>query len=90
MLAFYGFEWNRERIVKSAAFPQRSRNWLSRENHNHLRITRILRSLYVLGEMQAARALFDALLAIYDETARSDRGRISERSFEFWKRAIEL
>lgn len=87
LLAFYGFEWQGDRIVRSASFPERSRNWLHDGNHNHLRLTRILRSLSVLGESQAARAMFDALSQIYEDEHRSGRKRISDRSFRFWENA---
>jgi hypothetical protein len=88
MLAFYGFAWSGEWIVKSASFPARS-GWLHPGNHNHLRLTRILRSLTVLAEPRAAQALFEALSVIYDEERSSGRDRISQRSFEFWKNAVE-
>jgi hypothetical protein len=89
MLAFYGFAWEGERIVKSPSFATRSSDWLSWENHNHLRLSRILRSLSVLGESQAAQALFEALSVIYDEERFAGRNHISQRSFEFWKYAVE-
>jgi Opioid growth factor receptor (OGFr) conserved region len=56
-----------DRIVKAAAFPERS-GWLSPGNHNHLRLTRILRSLRLLGELRAAQALFEI------STPRPDSG----------------
>lgn len=87
MLAFYGFAWEGERIVRSALFPERSANWLHAQNHNHLRLTRMLRSLNLLGEPQAARALFSALSDVYDAERRSGRNRISDRSFRFWTEA---
>jgi hypothetical protein len=89
MLAFYGFTWEGERIVKSVAFAERSSNWLSSGNHNHLRLTRILRSLSILGEPEAARALFEVLSEIYQERPRTGRDVISARSFAFWKSAVE-
>lgn len=88
MLAFYGFGWSGERVIKSASFPERS-DWLQPENHNYLRLTRILRSLSVLGEPRAAQALFNALSEIYNEERQTGRDRISERTFHFWRRAIE-
>jgi hypothetical protein len=88
MLEFYGLAWCGERIVRSATFARRSTNWLRAENHNHLRLTRMLRSLYLLGEPQAARALFDVLSDIFSEERRSGRNRISERTFDFWKGAL--
>lgn len=88
MLAFFGFEWSGERVVKGPSFGARSGNWLSPKNHNHLRITRMLRSLYLLGEAQAAKALFRALSEIYEDEDRSGRSRISAVTFGFWSRAV--
>ncbi len=88
MLAFYGFAWSGERIIKSRTFAQRSSTWLHAENHNHLRLTRMLRSLDLLGEPQAARALFDALSEIYSEERQNGRNRISDRTFRFWRNAL--
>jgi hypothetical protein len=89
MLVFYGLMWSGERIVRSPSFNARSRNWLHVENHNHLRLTRMLRSLFVLGEVQTARALFEALADIDERERRSRRARISRRTFQFWRSAIE-
>jgi hypothetical protein len=58
-------------------------------NHNHLRLTRMLRSLQLLGEPQAARALFDALADVYNGERRGGGNGISERTFDFWKSAVE-
>jgi Opioid growth factor receptor (OGFr) conserved region len=88
MLAFYGFAWNSERIEKGSDFARRSGTWLCAGNHNHLRLTRMLRSLCLLGEMQAANALFEALLEIFSEERRNQRDSISERTFAFWKDAV--
>jgi hypothetical protein len=89
MLAFYGFAWSGDAIVKSPSFRERSTNWLRAGNHNHLRLTRMLRSLYLLGEKDAAKALFAALDAVYDEECRNGRRRISERTYQFWRRAVD-
>ena len=86
MLAFYGLAWSGGRIVKSAAFPGSS-GWLSARNHNHLRLTRILRSLCVLGESRAADALLERLSAVYDEDRRSGERHLSEQTLSFWKSA---
>lgn len=87
MLAFYGFEWSGDRLVRSSTFPGRS-GWLSLGNHNHLRLTRILRSLSALGEVQAAQALFSTLSDIYDEERRTGHNRISDRTFRFWSESV--
>ncbi|KAG7004727.1 hypothetical protein G7Y79_00023g053110 [Physcia stellaris] len=87
---FYGFHiqdnndaFTVERQV-SRAYEARARNWVTRFNHNHLRITRIIRSLRVLGLNKEAKAFFDAVKNVHDET-----GRISDRSLMFWTRAME-
>jgi hypothetical protein len=49
MLAFYGFALEADAVVEGPRFAAASRNWLQGGNHNHLRLTRMLRSLRVLG-----------------------------------------
>lgn len=56
-----------------------------RFNHNHLRITRMIRSLRVLGCEEAAEEFYQALLRI----GKDFRGLIGERSFVFWERAAK-
>lgn len=89
---FYGFRFHG--IVEddsfsierqgSGRFEARARNWVSRFNHNHLRITRIIRCLRVLGLDEEAKAFFDAVEKVHGET-----GRIGDRSLMFWTRAME-
>jgi hypothetical protein len=52
-------------------------------NHNHLRLTRILRSTLLLGLEAESAALFHALNAIYREYPT----RISARTHAFWSDA---
>ena len=92
MCLFYGFlfqgtgEYDSFGIKRqgSARFESRAENWVSRFNHNHLRITRIIRCLRVLGLDEEAKAFFDAVKKVHGET-----GRISDRSLMFWTRAME-
>lgn len=85
MLKFYGFESSPSRKIERAAdFAQRSALWLTPHNHNHLRLTRILKSLRALGFKDEARALFEALEAVYC----GSNGRISPVTFTFWKDAM--
>lgn len=88
MLGFLGFAWGGDRrsLVLSPHFPQQAANWLSTGNHNFLRVTRILRSLVLVGEGDAARALLAALEAIYKQGYSRV---IGPRSLEFWQRAVE-
>ncbi|KAK6585973.1 hypothetical protein PZA11_001030 [Diplocarpon coronariae] len=84
MLWFYGFELETEggiKVTKGPNYTAHSGNWDVRFDHNHLRITRIIRCLRVLGledEAQAFRA------ALEEATVNA-----SSRSREYWRRATE-
>jgi hypothetical protein len=65
-----------------------SRHWIVPGNHNHLRITRILKSLRLTGLGPEADSFFDWLTAIYNEERRKSRPGITDRSYEFWKQAV--
>lgn len=86
MLRFYGLEFHAGKIQQAASFAARSSNWLTPGNHNHLRLTRILRSLNLLGLGSEAAALYLSLLEIY----QSHPGGITPRSLRFWKDAVEV
>jgi opioid growth factor receptor-like protein len=60
MMNFYGLEvrsGERVTITRAPNFAAKATVWLSPGNHNHLRITRILRCLTVLGLEPEAGAL---------------------------------
>ena len=84
MLGFYGFERNNLSIIRSNSWEERSRNWLRLGNHNHLRLTRILKSLLILGLKDYAYALFEALNAVFPEKSSA----ISATTMGYWKRAL--
>ena len=86
MMRFYGLEFHPEKIQPAKNFSARSSNWLTPGNHNHLRLTRILHSLRLLGLESEAQALFRALSQLYE----SHPGRITFRTYEFWKNAGEM
>jgi hypothetical protein len=92
MLGFYGF------VMKPAAdpasgptiapaddFETKSRRWLTPSNHNHLRITRILRSMVLLGLKREAVEWFAALQRVY--VANADI--IGPTTYEYWHDAVE-
>ncbi len=83
MLAFYGLKWDAERIVRSNFFDNRNQ-WLTPGNHNHLRLTRILTAMRLLGDAPAASALFRSLEELEAEERKNGTNRISDRSFRFW------
>ena len=84
MLRFYGLQWtDGNRVERTAAFADCAENWLWPGNHNHLRLTRILRSLRLLGLEAESAALFAALQAVQEEFPN----RITPRTFSFWREA---
>jgi opioid growth factor receptor-like protein len=89
MLDFYGLRCEETkvgpRIVKSEMWNLRSKEWLTPENHNFLRVTRILISLRALGLEAYAQAFYAALVDIY----RSERGNIGAHTFGFWQRTMQ-
>ena len=87
MLAFYGFALEGDALVEGSRFAASSRNWLHAGNHNHLRLTRMLRSLRVLGLEREAMLLWDALRALYERERAAGRRTIAAETFAFWKRA---
>lgn len=92
MLAFYGLEMDESipgpRVRRSRFFKERSGNWLRASNHNHLRITRILKSMRVLGLDAEATAFFDCLVNIYNEESAKDFPGISDETFRYWQTAV--
>ncbi|KAL8702962.1 MAG: hypothetical protein Q9201_003866 [Fulgogasparrea decipioides] len=92
MTLFYGFSWGNENGKVDIApnnhdtvFKKASKNWLMPFNHNHLRITRIIRSCRVLGLEDDAQAFYAAFLNV----AKQRPGVISQRSLMYWQRAAE-
>ena len=92
MLGFYGFAMRPAAdpaqgmtIAPAGDFDAKSRNWLTTANHNHLRITRILKSLILLGLKREAQEWFAALQRVY--VANADV--IGRTTYEYWRNAVE-
>ena len=79
MLGLYGFERHNMLIIRSTSWEERSRNWLRPGNHNHLRLTRILKSLSILGLKDYAHAHFEALSDVFSEKSSA----ISNTTMEY-------
>jgi hypothetical protein len=89
MLQFYGFKLesdsdNHPRVVKTQNFDKCISNWLSPQNHNFKRITRILESLTLLGLPDMALIFFDALRKIYID----DSATIGRTTYRYWEQAV--
>jgi hypothetical protein len=72
-------------VIRGSNWHEASRNWCVRMDHNHLRITRILRCLRVLGCQTECDAFFVALKRVYNDPSV----QIGPRSMEFWTRAVK-
>jgi hypothetical protein len=59
--------------------------WLKWQNHNHLRITRIIRSLRLLMGAAAAQHFHNAILTLHGPAGAP----VNPRSLEFWADAAE-
>ena len=64
-------------------FYRRTDQWLRPHDHNHLRITRIIRSLRLLRGDAEADAFRDAILSFVEAT----RAPVSARSLGYWTTA---
>lgn len=86
MLGFYGLRWERDVVVARTGLNPSDHTWLESGGHNHLRITRIIRSLYLCGQQKSANAFRDAVIKIGTE-----QGSVSEQSKRYWRSAaVEL
>jgi hypothetical protein len=61
-------------------FYQNTRRWLTSYDHNHLRITRIIRSLRILTGREDAQRFYKAILDLNDAAGSP----VNARSLEFW------
>jgi hypothetical protein len=91
MLNFYGFRLSPgppPKVEPGSNFAARSAGWLAPGNHNHLRITRIMKCLMLLGLAGEAGAFFDALAQINAQEQDTPAPRITPRTFQFWQSAV--
>ncbi len=91
VLRFYGLAGRivegRPRIEPDPSrWEDRKAEWLFPEDHNHLRITRILSSLAILGLGDYARAFHEAL----ERLCATEEGRrnVTPRTRAFWSGAL--
>lgn len=85
ILAFLGLELTSDgKLIEGDNLPARIPDVWAWPNHNWLRISRILRSLTLLGMEVQAKALYDELSTFY----QNRRFPIPANSFQFWTEAI--
>lgn len=93
MLRFYGLRRTADegggiRIeIDTPRFAARAANWLHPNNHNHLRLTRIMDSLSALGLGEEARALRRCLVTdVYEGPGHE---RVTPRTYMYWLAAAK-
>lgn len=84
MLRFYGLALDEDGRVRPAAEWTKRNRWFREGGHNDLRITRILRSLNVLGLGAEARALLDGL----EQLRTNEPCGVNPRAFDYWRAAV--
>jgi Opioid growth factor receptor (OGFr) conserved region len=85
ILAFLGLALSADgKVVEGPNFAGRAPDVWAYPNHNWLRITRILRSLRLLGLEDAARALYERLAEFH----RGQRFPIAADTFQYWSEAV--
>jgi hypothetical protein len=72
-------------VGRANDFHERSQVWLHSGNHNFLRISRILRSLTLLGCSQYAFAFLECLEDIF----AGNPGAIGNATLGYWRRAVK-
>jgi hypothetical protein len=72
-------------LDRMRAFYASTTHWLTPNNHNHLRITRIISSLYKLGQPAAAQEFYDFIKAKADAVP----GSATPLTLSFWEKAVQ-
>lgn len=90
MLRFYGLTCQGEamasvRVLRDRDFLAKSATWMVPGNHNHRRLTRILKSLRLLGLEACSRSLFLYL----EELATHDPSSILQVTLDYWRDSQE-
>ncbi|MDR5900183.1 opioid growth factor receptor-related protein [Halomonas vilamensis] len=83
MLDFFGLDWDGSDIVAQPTLTIQTHIWLKAGGHNHLRITRIIRSLALCHQSELARTFKQAVIAI-----GTQQGVVSDTSLKYWQKTI--
>ena len=85
ILTFLGLALSEDgKVVEGPNFARRARDLWAYPNHNWLRVTRILRSLRLLGLEDEAQALYERLAEFH----RGRRFPITADTFRYWAEAL--
>ncbi len=84
LLEFWGLQRDGCEISSILTLSPVNHAWLKSHDHNQLRLTRAIRSLYLLGNGQIACNLCEFLVAAARET-----GMVSDQTVEYWRNALK-
>jgi Opioid growth factor receptor (OGFr) conserved region len=85
ILTFLGLALSPDgKVVEGPNFARRAPDVWAYSNHNWLRVTRILRSLRLLGQEDGAQALYERLAEFH----RGQRFPIGADTFRYWTEAV--
>lgn len=91
MLKFYGFELVQYGDIIDIStddnFKDRERQWITERNHNFLRLTRMLKSLKILGLEDYSKELLSTLERIYNYAG--NEYIIGSKTLRYWRCALE-
>ncbi len=86
MYNFYGiFDAGGVILKNQRTWEERSRQWVTEGNHNFLRITRILKSVSLLGLDYKA----EVFIAFLEELYKLHPETITETTMNFWREAVQ-
>jgi hypothetical protein len=85
MMGFLGLQFDGKTLEKASNWNPRRDDWFTVQSHHSLRITRILKSMTLLGLAKEALALHKGLETLC--RTESDCG-ITEESRDLWRRAV--
>ena len=87
MYEFYGFlpHLNETMLTQKDDF-YKSKNWYNTQNHNFLRLTRMIKFLRLIGYIQEADGLFDALALVYAQNPLI----VGRDTLTFWLNAANI
>ncbi|TFH89496.1 hypothetical protein ELS82_21905 [Vibrio ouci] len=84
LLEFWGLQRNGSEIYSDLPLNPVNHVWLKNHDHNQLRLTRVIRSLHLLGNESIARNLCAFLIEVSNEF-----DSISDKTVQFWRNALK-
>jgi len=83
MLGFWGMKRQENEIISELPLSPKNHVWLKSNDHNQLRLTRVIRSLTLLGNRDIA-----ARLCKFVVDAAVTSGTVSDKAINYWCNAL--